>query len=72
MDRAKGTGGHAALDLLEGDGGVHQELDGDVGGGEGHGAERAVGGYSQQRSRGRSESDRDVLPIPWIDYLNHS
>jgi len=51
---------------------VHQELDGDVRGGEGYGAERAVGGCPQERPRERSERDRDELPIPWIDRPNHS
>lgn len=37
MNRAESMGGHAALDLLEGVGRVHQELDGDVIGGEWHG-----------------------------------
>ena len=38
VDGAEGTGGHAALGFLEGVGGVHQELDGNVSGGERHGS----------------------------------
>lgn len=36
MDGGKGAGGHACLDLLQRDVGIHQLLDVDVGGSEGH------------------------------------
>ena len=69
VDGSESASSHPALDLLEGVGRVDQELDGDVSGGEGYGAERAVGGCSHQRSRARSERDRVVPTIPWIDHL---
>lgn len=49
VDGAEGASSHAAIDLLEGVGRVHQEMDGDVSGGEGH---------YRQSSRARSWHDR--------------
>lgn len=50
VDGGEDAGIHAALDLLEGGSGVHQELGGDVGNGQGH--RPGLSGDSVPRSEG--------------------